>query len=255
MGFTMKNKLFVLAMAVLGVLVSGSFAADRHIRVGGNLALGYNTVGGVDDSKILSTQVIDIDPFSKTDSSNAISGASNLGGFGFELGGSVDFPINDYISICGSLLLSYRMHSGNISFDTVYTKYSDTEVTGNYKKESSTVRRSSLGEHSFDQFNIDIPILCRMILPTGDESGFYAEVGPVFSINLSTSTDDILTKAENVNPFTMGLSLGVGRPLPFPNVPVDINVHLTFGFLSMASDTYFSPTDITVRVGATYWFI
>ena len=102
---------------------------------------------------------------------------------------------------------------------------------------------------------MDIPILCRMILPTGDENGYYAEVGPVFSINFATSTDNVVVKKDDINAFTMGLSLGVGRPLPFENIPVDIDIHLVFGILSMASGEFFSPRDISIRVGATYWFI
>lgn len=253
----MKNKVFALALVVMGVLVSGSFAADRHIRVGGNLALGYNTVGNVDESFTMK-KWIDLehtDAFVKTELSHVKSGASNFGGFGADLGASVDFPITEYISLRGNVLLSYRMHSGNIAVDSVITKYSDATVTQNWKKETTNSVRISNGDHSFNQFNVDIPILCHMLLPTGDESGFYAEVGPVFTLNLNTSTDDMVAKAEDINTFTMGISAGVGRPLPFVNVPVDVDVHLTFGFLSMAKDIYFSPTDITIRIGATYWFL
>lgn len=253
MGFTMKNKIFTIALIATGLLVSGSFAADRHIRFGGNLALGYNTVAGLETSHVVNTKVLDKDAFSKTEQTLEIKGADALDGFGFELGGSIEFPINNSISIRGNLLLNYRMHSGNLSMDTVITKYSDHTVSGKFKKESSSFKRNNLGDHSFNQFGLDIPVLCRMVLPTGDESGFYAEVGPVFTINLSTSTDDIVVKADQVNSFTMGLSVGVGRPLPFDKVPVDIDVHLVFGLMSMANDAYFNPNDVTVRVAATYW--
>lgn len=253
MGFTMKNKIFTIALVVTGLLVSGSFAADRHIRFGGNLALGYNTVSGLDDSNVIKKETVEIGPFAKTERTHEIAGAADFDGFGFELGGSIEFPINDYISIRGNLLLNYRAHSGNLSYDTVYTKYSDVNVTGNWKKENAQAKRTNLGDHSFSQFGLDIPVLCRMILPTGDESGFYAEAGPVFTLNLSTSTDEWVVNSDNVNTFSMGLSVGVGRPLPFEKVPVDIDVHLMFGLLSLANDSYFSPRDITVRVGATYW--
>lgn len=255
MGLSMKNKVFALALVVVGVLATGTFAADRHIRVGGNVALGYNTVGGVDEGHTTFTRTIAHDAFTKTDSSNVITGAGNLAGFGFELGGSVDFPITNSISLRANVLLNYRMHSGNMTFDTVYTKYSDVNVTNDWKKEDTKTKRTSMGEHSFNQFGLDIPVLCRMVLPTGDESGFYAEVGPVFTINLSTSTDDLIVKAEDVNKFSMGLSVGVGRPLPFEKVPVDIDVHMMFGLIGMAKDAYFNPNEITVRLGATYWFI
>ncbi len=251
----MKNKVFILALVVVGVLATGSFAADRHIRVGGNVALGYNTVGGVDERNTIKSEIVDKDAFTKTVRTHEVVGASNLAGFGFELGGSVDFPITNAISLRANVLLNYRMHSGDMIFDTVYTKYSDVNVTNNWKKEQASSKRTSMGSHSFDQFGLDIPVLCRMILPTGDESGFYAEVGPVFTINLSTSTDDLIVKADQINSFTMGLSVGVGRPLPFENVPVDINVQMMFGILSMAKDSYFNPNEITVRLGATYWFI
>lgn len=253
MGNIMKNKIFAFALVAVGLLVSGSFAADKSIRFGGNLALGYNTVAGLETSHVVGTTILEKDAFSKTERTLEIKGADGLDGFGFELGGSIEFPINNSISIRGNLLLNYRMHSGNMAMDTVITKYSDHTVSGKFKKESSSFKRNNLGDHSFNQFGLDIPVLCRMILPTGDESGFYAEAGPVFSINLSTSTDDIVVKADQVNSFTMGLSVGVGRPLPFEKVPVDIDIHLVFGLMSMASDAYFSPNDVTVRVAATYW--
>lgn len=251
----MKNKIFTIALIAVGLLVSGSFAADRGLRFGGNLALGYNTVAGLEPSHVISTSVLEKDAFYKKERSLEIKGADNLSGFGFELGGSIEFPISNSISVRGNLLLNYRMHSGNMALDTVDTKFSDNMVSGKYKKESTTIKRNNLGDHSFNQFGLDIPVLCRMILPTGDESGFYAEAGLVFSFNLSTSTDDIVVKAEQVNSFTTGLSLGVGRPLPIEKVPVDIDVHLVFGLMSMANDSYFNPNDITIRVGATYWFM
>lgn len=253
----MKNKIFTIALVVTGLLVSGSFAADKHIRFGGNLALGYNTVSGLDDQRILQPEKVNVEtatPMFQERQSIAITGANNLSGFGFELGGSIEFPINNYISIRGNLLLNYRAHSGDLSRDSIVTRYSNFNVEPNgWKKEGDKYYRTPLGDHSFNQFGLDIPVLCRMVLPTGDESGFYAEVGPVFTINLSTSTDDVVVKADQVNSFTMGLSVGVGRPLPFEKVPVDIDVHLMFGLLSLANDSYFSPRDITVRVGATYW--
>lgn len=249
----MKNKIFTIALIATGLLVSGSFAADKGIRFGGNLALGYNTVTGMDDSNVIKKETVEIGPFAKTERTHEIAGAADFDGFGFELGGSIEFPINDYISIRGNLLLNYRAHSGNLSYDTVYTKYSDVNVTGNWKKEDAQAKRTNLGDHSFNQFGLDIPVLCRLVLPTGDESGFYAEVGPVFTINLSTSTDDVVVKADQVNSFTMGLSVGVGRPLPFDKVPVDIDVHLMFGLMSMAKSPTFDPNDVTVRVAATYW--
>lgn len=254
MGLSMKNKVFALALVVVGVLATGTFAADRHIRVGGNVALGYNTIGSVDEEIVLKKSESKTTD-DKTEYIESLKGANGLNGFGFELGGSVDFPISNFISLRANVLMGYRMHSGDLSLVNTKKYYLRNLVTDNYSSPQVNTSAQNLGEHSFNQFDLDIPVLCRMILPTGDENGFYAEVGPVFNINLSTSTDDQLVKAENVNKFSMGLSVGVGRPLPFEKVPVDIDVHLTFGILSMTNDEKFTPTDITVRVGATYWFI
>lgn len=254
MGFTMKNKIFTIALIATGLLVSGSFAADKGIRFGGNLALGYNTVTGMEDGYTLSKKKLPgSTPFSYDEESMVLTGGNGLSGFGFELGGSIEFPINNSISIRGNLLLNYRMHSGTMIMDSVVTKYSNTDAGDKFSKSGESHHRTNLGDHSFNQFGLDIPILCRMVLPTGDESGFYAEVGPVFTINLSTSTDDVVVKADQVNSFTMGLSVGVGRPLPFDKVPVDIDVHLMFGLMSMAKSPTFDPNDVTVRVAATYW--
>lgn len=250
----MKIKFITTAVLVAGLLVSGSFAADRHVRLGGNLALGYNTVAGLDEKNVIETKTLSKDPFSKTQMEKSIKGIDGLSGFGFELGGSVDFPINDKISLRANLLMGYHTHSNALVQDSSIVKYSDNTASNAYKRMSAEPHSRSIGEHSFDQFNLEIPVLCRIILPTGDENGFYAEAGLVFDLNLSTSTDDFVVKPEYVNGFSMGISVGAGRPLPI-NVPVDIDVHMVFGVMSMANDKYFNPTDILIRVGATYWFL
>ncbi len=255
----MKKVLLTAAILATSVLVSGSFAADKGIRVGGHLSLGYNVVSGVDEYVVLNKHTETESPFIDKEITKSIVGADDLSGFGFELGGSVMLPLTDYISIRGNLLLAYRMHSNSIAND-VATKTIQHDLMNNKDVALSTMHsRTQLGERSFDQFSLDIPVLCHMLLPTGDESGFYAEAGLVFSINMSTSTDISTDLVANTpvqsNSFTMGISVGAGRPIPVANVPVDIDIHLVFGVMSMTNDEKFTPRDISVRVGATYWFL
>lgn len=249
----MGIRLFATATLIAGLFVSTGFAADRHIRLGGNLAMGYNTVMAIEDKDVISTTVLQQEPFIKKEAEISYRGANGLGGFGFELGGSMLYPINDMFSVRANLLLGYHMHSASFTRDSTYTEYTG-DASGNYGRMNSKATHSSLGDHSFNQFNLEVPVLCHMVLPTGDESGFYAEAGLVFDLNISTSTDEIIVKDEDINQFTMGVSVGVGRPLPFQKFPIDLDIHLVFGMLSMASDDYFSPTDVQIRVAGTYWF-
>lgn len=261
----MKKVLITAAILATSVLVSGSFAADKSIRLGGHLSMGYNTVSGVDESIHMSKRNVPSgNAFISNVETRSIEGADDLSGFGLELGGSVVFPLTDNISIRGNLLLAYRMHSNALAYD-VATQEIQHDLANNKDVALKTVHeRTPLGDRSFDQFSLDIPVLCRMLLPTGDESGFYAEAGLVFAINMNTSTDistspDMLTNPNapmvQNNAFTMGISVGAGRPLPFKDVPVDIDVHLVFGVMSMANDEKFNPRDLLIRVGATYWFM
>lgn len=260
----MKKVLITAAILATSVLVSGSFAADKSIRLGGHLSLGYGFVSGVDEHVVLSKSLVNENGFISKNVSNNIEGADDLSGFGFELGGSVMLPLTDYISIRGNLLLAYRMHSATLTYDEASQEIQHDLFNDKDVAKQINHKRTTLGERSFDQFSLDIPVLCRMLLPTGDESGFYAEAGLVFSINMSTSTDiststDMLTNPNaplvQNNTFTMGISVGAGRPLPFENVPVDVDIHLVFGVMSMANDEKFNPRDISIRVGATYWFL
>ena len=184
----------------------------------------------------------------KTENADDLLG--NYWGIGFNLGFGGIYMFTPRWAVNADLGFAFRRGSGESKFT----------VELDWKDESQKSEESDLSiEYSERQFNIDIPITLRFMVP----DLMYVEAGPLMSFNVysknkSTITDVYGSKtyrdSDGLNVFEFGLVFGSGMMRHVGNGIIDLNLRFLLGITPLC-DAPDSPKTWQGQFNIAYWFI
>ena len=169
-------------------------------------------------------------------------------GVGFDLGVGGLFLFNPYFGVRADVGASFVSGSGK------------SDVTVKLSDENKMSKSTDMEiEYSVQQFNVDIPVALRLMMP----SLVYVEAGPMVSFNLyskhkSTITDEFGTEDYEADgglkAFEFDVVAGIGVMRRIGSSFLDFNLRFVLG-LTPLCDTPDSPKTWQGRFNIAYWFI
>lgn len=253
------SSLVKASLLTAGFMFTAAMAENGPgFHAGAHASISYNMVWGADEEIVLSETSTPVTPQTtqKTVTREYITGADKIAGIGFNIGGSALYMFNEDLGLRADLSIGYRSRSSELNYVVQTNKFIKDLLKDTWSATSDGGEdRTNLGEFSTSQITLDIPVMVRWNLPTGEPNTFFVEGGPMLTLNMSNSIDDFLGGSDAGETTVFSLAFGAGKPVDIGNATLDINVHFVVGMSSFINGKNLSASDLNFQVGAIYWFM
>lgn len=174
----------------------------------------------------------------------------NYWGVGFNAGIGVLYMFCPVLGVRADLQLAYRRGNGKSDFD-VFLKWNDSS--------KMTERSHVQVEYEFNQINLDIPVVARMLFA----KTFFVDYGPMASLNfrskVKTTLDDGSKKLTNsvddfCNRFEMDAVVGLGLMRQIGGSYIETSARFVAG-LTPLNDDGDSPKTLQGQFLVTMWIL